>query len=355
MGKIRLPEYTGRPASSDPERRHFEEVLGVKGGASPVGSSFWKGVRLCPRESGLAQRGLRKEGFLRGRVALDVGLIWHHCLEAYYGAVMAYQEAHPLTKRELLERDFGRYCITPQVAAEAAAWDALEPFRKEPGYEAFTETISNMLIGYFEFYRPRERFKVLAVEETLQYVAYPKSSREGKRAIYESFEYSTRLDTIVEDLNRGGMWILEHKSATALTDDLMSGYQLDLQVLGQVWCAERLVAECEGPLPAFKGAMINIATKSKRPSFARVEVSPSHDHLRMFEQSVAAQQKTLDLWDNLGYPKHLGACTGPARYFATCPYFDVCLGHPLDTVDDIIANPPFGFTADEPGTETEEH
>lgn len=339
--KIRLP-ISGQKGTKDPERRHFEKVLGIQGGASPRGSSFWKQVRLCPRESGLQQAGLKRDGFLPGRVALDMGLVWHHALEAYYRALMDYQEANPLTMQEHFDRDFGRYCVAGQVPAERAAWEALTPFQGEPGYEDISATVTRMLGGYFEFWRPQERFKILGVEETLEYVG---EGDPGDGECYP-FRYSTRLDTLVEDLLDGGMWILEHKSATALTDSLMSGYQLDLQILGQVWCAEGLVDECareDVVLPPFKGVIVNIATKGLKPQYARIRVSPSPAHMQMFEDAAAAQAVALALWESLGWPKHLGACNGGGRYFQTCQYFDVCLGHPLDTVEELTQNPPFGF------------
>ena len=48
-------------------------------------------------------------------------------------------------------------------------------------------------------------------------------------------------------------------------------------------------------------------------------------------------------YEKLGWPKHLGNCTGAARYFQRCGFFDVCHGHPADTVEELRDNPPFGY------------
>ncbi len=46
----------------------------------------------------------------------------------------------------------------------------------------------------------------------------------------------------------------------------------------------------------------------------------------------------------LAWPKALGNCTGGARYFSTCDYFDLCHGRPLHGVPAWAAEePPFGF------------
>lgn len=326
--KIQITQYSSTRAK-DPERRHFNEVLGTEGGASRRGSTFWKGVRLCPRESGLAQAGVEREGFLAGRVALDLGLVFHHALEVYYDSVMAAQQVMDAAGGA----DIVAYCVGPTADAERAAWEAVQVFAAEPGYEDIFETVQRMLTGYFEFYRLRDRFRILGVEETFDL--------DGG-----GFEYSARLDVIIEDLEHGGMWVLEHKSATTATESLLTGYQMDLQVLGQVWLIQNGV-DLAG-LPPFKGVRVNICTKGssrKPPEMHRVDVCPSHDHLAMFEEAMRSQATTAALWKGLGWPKHLGACNGGGRYFATCPYFTICHSFPLATVEQIADAPPFGFTS----------
>lgn len=329
MARISVSQGSVPGTDSDPERRHADEVLGVPSGASRRGSTYWKGVRLCPREAGLVQLGLKREGFLRGRVALDTGLIYHHALEKYYEALMAHQERMDGSATVC---EPAAYCSNPE--AERAAWESLKAVAAEPGYENIFGNVERMLSGYFEFYRMRDRFRILDVEATFEY-----------HCADQNFDYSARLDTLVEDLENGGSWVLEHKSATTLTDDLLGGYQMDLQTLGQYWLMQQFIERENPPIPPLRGVIVNLASKKKVPEFRRVEVCPSPDHVRMFEVAVGDQSETLHLWESLGWPKHLGNCTGGGRYFSTCQFFTVCQSFPMASVEEIADNPPFGFTS----------
>lgn len=140
------------------------------------------------------------------------------------------------------------------------------------------------------------------------------------------------------------MWILEHKSATSATEDLLGGYQMDMQTLGQVWLLKQ--QDLRG-LPHFKGVLVNIATKGKVTELHRVPVCPSADHLKMFERSMQQLNTTLNIWEDMGWPQHLGNCTGGGRYFSTCQFFDICHSFPLASVEQVAEAPPFGFTSDQ--------
>jgi hypothetical protein len=313
-----------------PKRRPVEEVLGVEGGASPRGSSYWKAMRVCPRESAL-----REVAHLiplgQSQTNLDVGLLFHHALENYYRVLQVSQaqaERQKPWKKRQIGQEQREWCWGGAVEAERAAWISIRSFDGEPGYEEIYEEVARLVGSYFEFYRNKDLWRIVAVEETLQYSD-------------ATMEYSARLDLIVEDLEHGGLWVIEHKTAKTASADLLEGYQMDLQILGQVWLIDACVDLTNMPL--LKGVKINITTKHKTPQHHRVEVCPSTAHLDSFELEQRNSFEMRRVYAKLGWPKHLGNCTGAARYFKRCGFFDVCHGHPSDTVEELRDNPPFGY------------
>jgi hypothetical protein len=307
-----LPKPAAKPDTS--KRRPAQVVLGVvDAGASPAGSTYWKTMRRCPREHALRHvAGLRRSS--GASEALTVGWLFHLALEAYY--------------RSLLTDADG-------VSDEGAAWAAIKKLEGEGGYEETYPEVERLLAGYFETYRRQDAWRVVAVEETLA-------------SVDDGLHYSARLDLVIEEAGR--LWIVEHKTARAITPDLLSGYQMDMQIMGQVWLFGRCVDL--SVYPPLAGVKINIATKTKVPKYERVEVYPSRQHLAAFEESMRQWSALEGAFAGLGWPKALGNCTGPSRYFGQCDYFDVCHGRPEANVGMISAeDPPFGFTRDE----TSEH
>lgn len=306
----REPEKPKTP----PARRSPGEVLGFESGASRAGSTYWKRMRRCPREHALANIVRLRKKHPTGELfevswALGDGILFHLGLETYY-------------KARLAGADTG--------AAEEAAWAKLGPLASEPGYaESWTE-VERMLAGYFENYRHLDAgWKIVAVEETLEYDS-------------QGLTYSARLDLVVEI--EGGLWVVEHKTARAITEDLLTGYQLDMQIVGQVWLLKVCVdLKHYAPL---RGVMVNITTKHvSGPRFERIQVCPSMDHLVAFEQSMRSWARLTTAFRAEDWPKALGNCTGGTRYFSACEYYDVCHNLPRETVQTLYeaAEPPYGF------------
>ena len=323
MGKIHLPI---KAPKSDyvVGRRRVEDVLGIENAASAFGNTYWKRLRGCPREHGLFHvAGVRRVG---DSEALSLGVLYHHALEVFYKHIQQHQSRYEPSK---YKTDGFLYGAIPD--AERFAWKALEPFIKEEGYEETYPAVERMLASYFDCFRRQDPWRIVAVEETLQY------SDSG-------MSYSARLDLIVEDMARGGLWIVEHKSARLITDELISGYQLDQQILGQVWLMQRCVDLTK--YPPLRGVTISITTKTKQPKHERVEVLPSRYHLAEFERSLRSWYGIREDFETFGWPKALGNCAGPAHYFRKCDYFDLCHGQPEATEEDLTAadvDLPFGY------------
>jgi hypothetical protein len=302
-------------------RRRLGIVADLKDtGASPFGSTYYKRLLACPREFAFHS----VIGFVPEVLsdALSTGWLFHHCLEKHYCCVQAHQQRYPTVV------DDPGYFWGGEHEGMAQAYQALAPFEGEVGYEKVAGDVRRMLDAYFERYVRRDKWRILAVEETITY--------QGE------FDYSTRLDLLIEDLERGGMWIVETKTARAITQELLDNYQLDLQILGQVWLVKKCVDLTQ--YPRFQGVKINIATKHAQPQLVRTDVAPSDGHLKAFYDSQVSWSRLRSVMEKLGWPQSLGHCAGYARGYSRCTYFDLCHGQPRMSVAQWAGEePPYGF------------
>lgn len=287
---------------------------------------------------------------VRDSEPLTVGWVCHLAWEAYYKTIKLFQDdlgEPPL--REDADR-FYHYLWGGLPEAERAAMRVVELYAREPGYAATYEQCSNVISHYVDRYRKQDEWRVLAVEETLTWqepLEHPVALYDAQGNLHAeqtAFQYSCRLDTLVQDLGKGreGTWIVECKTAKWINEDLVSAYQLDMQVLGQLWLWKRCVAE--DAYPRFRGIVVNIASKSKTPEFERVEVLPSQHHLRAFEESTRQWAFINKVFEAAGYPRALGSCAGALRGYSRCQFYDLCYGRPELGIEDWkTIDPPPGF------------
>lgn len=332
-------------------RRAPHAVLDSFGGGSPYGSTTYKRKRLCPFEDALVSVvRLRPE---RNNEALDVGWIYHAALEAYYRALRAHQEALGAPPARSDKAAWQHYFFGASSAAENAALDVVDAFKAEPGYRQTHYDVERVVAGYFERYRSEDQHRILAVEETLIYeelnpppIRLSEENNEGGGVVsLTPFCYSARLDVVIQDCapGRDGVYVKEHKSAKFINEDLIHGYQQDMQILGQYWLMQRCVDLAALPAP-LKGVIINLATKEKTPRYERVEVCPSPYHLRAFEDSARRWSVMNTLFEWAGHPKALGSCAGALRGYSRCAYYDLCHAYPERTIADFVREaPPVGF------------
>jgi hypothetical protein len=311
-------------------RRAPEDVLGVKSGASPRGSTYYSRIRRCPREHGLYHEAmLVPQG---DKEALTLGWLFHHALEVYYRTIQHHQ--HLLFGGALAwTRDHykGQTLVEMTATARAAAMDAIRVFASEPGYDETYAQLQKMLDGYFEEYMS-DRWYIIAVEEQL--------------ATTMPFEYTARLDLVVVDLDEDVLRVVEHKSARSFTADLLAGYQLNLQIMGQAW----LLLKCVdlSKYPTFAGVTVNLTSKHKTPQFMRVPCAVSAQHLAAFEDSMIRWGRLAQAFANEGFPQDFTKCSGYARGYTMCAYYDLCYTRPADALDTIRqevhnGGPPLGF------------
>ncbi len=349
MGKIKLnilPPPWERNGFYDgdappPERRPVYEVLNaVDEGASRRGSTFYKTLFTCPREFGLAYvLGLRP---LVPAEALTVGWLFHLALEVYYKALQDWQSTLDVPKNP--------YAPSTRIKWEHYWWGgaskamqqgmaAIDPLMSEPGYRETWRILEKVTGHYFDKHWKVDRWRILAVEETLE-CAWGEA---------EEFEYSARLDILVQDFSEllKGMYIVEQKTARALTADLVANYQQDLQILGQNWLVKN-VLDLKA-LPPLQGTFVDIVTKQENTKSDRVVANPSARHLYAFQESIESWSRLRNYMEGEGWPRSLGKCAGAARGYSKCQFYDLCHDHPDMGVEDWQKSPdaPFGYTRKE--------
>ena len=309
-------------------RRTVDAIIGGVG-ASARGSSYYKSLMICPREHALTNEvGVRA---VRQNENFAVGTLFHLVMEVYYGAIMRFQKALDADDRR--GRD-DYYYWGNALEAQREAWDAIAVFATEPGYTQTYAEVQRIVEAYFEKYANLDRWRVLAVEETLRFTE-------------QGFDFSARLDLIVE--SEGRTWLVEHKTAKMISLDSLDHYDMDMQTLGQQWLFDHCVDTSQ--FPPLAGCRVNIVTKQKQPQLVRKDVCPSPAHLHMFEASIADWYSARDAMRRLGWPRALGHCAGFARGYGKCQFFDACRDWPALSVEEFAANLPDGFVIQERGAE----
>jgi hypothetical protein len=293
----------------------LHEALGIPaGGASPRGSTYYKTFQHCPREF-----------FIRYHLGwvpetpsdpLTTGLLWHHCLELYYSTMMTHQLATPLQPSN------PAWLWGGCNEGAAKAYAALDRVVQIDGYHEIAAIVRGMLDVYLDTFDRHDRIRIFAVEETLQYLA--------------DDPYTCRADMIVEDYDRGGMWFWEHKSARALTADLLDAYDMDLQILGEWWLISNVLDL--GEYPPLRGVVVNITTKPNMSKATgqpggtvkchRHDVCPSAGHVRAFERTIGTRRQLLEAAERAGWPQYFGNCAGASRGYSKCEFYELCRNYP---------------------------
>lgn len=302
-------------------RRSPHEVLGVApGSGSPRGATYWRRVLRCPREHALAT--IARIVPERTSEALSLGWAYHQALEAYYRAVLAWHGTDLGGERVTAIRCGAPEWHQARAEAQRAAWRVVHAFEREPGYEEFHATLSRAVAAYLDV-AAEEKWAVLAVEETL--------------AVVRPAPYTARLDLVAVALGatpeEDVTWVVEHKTARGIGADTLSGYQLDLQTLGQAYLWTRCVDQ--GAYPPCRGVKVAITSKAKTPQHIRVDAIFGDQHLEAFEWSLeaaAAQERALEAH---GYAPNFSACAGAVRGYSRCAYYDLCFAQPRMDVHDI--------------------
>jgi hypothetical protein len=181
----------------------------------PVSYSELDTFRQCPMKWELGYRlgykpSVEKEAFRLGHV-------WHEIMERHYLTIKAWQdEKHGGSTRSPARGSFGETDLLELCAGEVGAvMDKLDEDTRALMEWAYS--------GYVEMHGCDPDWRILATEQRGQVALEP----GGRELVYV-------IDLVVEDLDYGGVWIIDHK----FVGDLMTDTEIDLDdQLGLYWFA----------------------------------------------------------------------------------------------------------------------
>ncbi len=258
------------------------------GGASTDGWSKMSDFQRCPyrywyfherdKSSDVVEIGPKP-------VSLELGALFHAMLAGHYiGSCAAgkYAESYP-TALELINR-------IVNLGGDAAICAEAE----------------RLYIAYFNHYgNPvNEGFKPLAIELP--------AGVEGV--------HTCRFDMLAE-IN-GQTWIVEHKTASRETRDVLESWWLDGEIIGEVYGYKLSGLEkVYGPLA---GVLVNVVIKTNVPKFRRMEVVIPDNLLERYamdRQYWAMERQSMRDQTPSEWPRKHQGCIG--RY-DTCQLWDHC-------------------------------
>jgi hypothetical protein len=262
------------------------------GGASVNGWSKLYDFQRCPYRYNLLhnQQELLELSSVSKPASLELGSMLHSMLAMHYIRSMP-------TAKYNVATDAGRIAWpTPYALAERVISLEANP--------AIVDEARRLYSAYFNHYgnAETEGWQPLAIELDA-----------GDPRIH-----TCRFDMVAR-IN-GGVWIVEHKTASRESRDVIEGWWLDGEILGEVY-GYRLsqLNEVYGPLV---GVLVNIVVKTQVPKFRRVEVVVTDEVLKQYAQdSLYWRSERYKCSRENRWPKKLAGCIG--RY-DTCAFFDHC-------------------------------
>lgn len=269
---------------------------GRRGGPTPWGWHRWEDLLKCPRKYDLLYN---QHCTVPARSnALEFGGLLHECLALYYEEANAILSEQDDARADQL---YDAYCHEPQ-------WHRLLAEIENSGVEAYFEVVEDVLRvmrAYLEHYPMlRDKFlehEIVAVEEFMD----PPGP----------FNFTARMDLAYRAPR--GLWVVDHKSSKAMTEDLASGWALNGQMLGLMYAAPR-----HWPDEQVLGLVVNILVRTKVPQFKRVTVP-------LYPAMVDVWVERLTMWVNhvlpfyadVGWPPNFASCI---HRYGRCPFYDYC-------------------------------
>jgi len=221
---------------------------------------------------------------IRNPTALEVGSLFHAILAVHYGRRLP--AGYPGWRANMPNPlDF------LQAVEEAGA--SIEHVRQ----------VKRMYYSYSEYWGPELDLQPLAVEMSA-----------GIPGIH-----TCRFDMLAyED---GGIWNIEHKSASAFTPDVLESWWLDGEVIGQfyAWDLSEMSKMFGAPLT---GTKINLTSKGFPPRHMRVEIVQPREVVSTFARDRVFWNDLRTRYRNAGYwPRSLAGCMN--RY-DRCAFWTHC-------------------------------
>lgn len=286
---IMLPEtteYVSADAAIGKVVERHKIPLKLSGGSGDTGWSAWRQLQQCPFLYYLKR--------VRGGVDIaempsgprDVGSLVHAFLAIYY-------------------RRFKKYSVDRFI--EAIAKVNVDP-------QAFM-TARNVFDAYRVHYSD-DYIEALTVEYTA------KDPISGNTCRYDGI---VRIDHPPEGV-RKGIYICEHKTASRFSVDVLDGWALEGEILGEL--AFWKPSGCEKKFGKLRGVLINVLGKQRSPQFHRTFVTPVEAHMKFHLENLAWLKKLkLRCEKRQEWPQFMSNCVG--RY-GRCDAYDFCLNRGLE-------------------------
>ncbi len=210
------------------------------GGPSTDGWSKMNDFLRCPYRYYLRHQQnaiIKPDALIRAAPAPEVGGLVHACLALHYCRLLP--EGYPGWRKD-----------------PPSPLDLLDEVQKRGAELAYVQEARRLYYGYSEHYGaegPEYGFEPVAVE-----------MGAGIEGIH-----TCRYDMLA--WNQGALWIYEHKTAHAETADVLEGWWLDGEILGEVY-GFQLSKLDEVFMGKLVGVVINLLFKTTPPKFRRLEI-----------------------------------------------------------------------------------
>lgn len=215
-----------------------------------------------------------------------IGSLVHAWLAVYYSALRPESPYANITPTELYEALMAK--ANPELVGEA--W--------------------RVFSAYKLYYKHDATIVPLAIEHDLR------DPRTGESCRYDMVAFQPEQVS-----NRPpGTYIWEHKTTGIFSQDNLSGWSNDGEILGEVMLWKRLGLDKR--FGELKGVVVNILGKQKEPKFHREYVSPSSLQLEQHRQDLKTWEGMIQLARATGiFPRARNNCIGR---WGRCDHWDEC-------------------------------
>lgn len=287
-------------ADLEESKSSWEDVLEPDervGGPSPTGNSYYSVFEQCPYKWWVQFVKRMKPDY--PRPPLEIGGLFHECRARYYNAYLDNYAAYE--DDEIDEKELDDRCLN-------AVFELLD--RCDSVVPQTSKEVRRLIRGWITVYGP----------ETAQDDRHETIDVEALVEVDRGFPYSTRFDRIAWSEELDGPVIMEIKTASRLTEDLVSGYKMDPQFLGQQYCWRHSKWYRKyGPLKAF---VVDLTVKTKELRFQRITVPINNSTIRDWEKQKRHTYMQMLMCEALGYyPRMRSNCV---KFVARCGLTEHC-------------------------------
>jgi len=293
--------------ADDSESRSWEDVLEEHeraGGPSEWGNSRYSDFERCEYRYWVKHvLGYRPK---KRNEALEVGGLFHECRARAY---QAYQKA------ATAEDENGNKIYLPEELDEIFTEALFELCDRAAKHVPTTVAIVRRLLQvWHKAHGPRtlidDRHETLLVEALID-------TNDG-------FPYSTRLDRVVMSGRLGGPCIMEIKTASRRTADLLDGYRMDPQFLGQQYCWKN--SKYYKKYGALRGFIVDLCVKGQVVQVTRESVPVDVKLLRPWAKEKRYRYSQILTCEASGYwPRRRTNCV---MYGKRCGLSEHCSTFP---------------------------